>query len=62
MKNPAKDLICSGIVPQHPPIILINPFSHNSLKVILRNFGSLTSGEIDKVWLVGPITPAIKRG
>ena len=31
-------------------------------KVTARNAGSLTSGEIDSVLLVGPIAPATKRG
>ena len=34
----------------------------SSSKVIARNAGLLTSGEIDSVRLVGPIEPATKRG
>ena len=36
--------------------------SRSSSKVMLRNAGLLTSGEIDRIRLVGPIEPATKRG
>ena len=36
--------------------------SFSSSKVTLRKAGSLTSGEIEQVRLVGPKTPATKRG
>jgi hypothetical protein len=36
--------------------------SHSSSNVMLRNDGLFTSGEIDKIFVVGPIEPATKRG
>ena len=36
--------------------------SVSASNVMLRNAGLLTSGEIDRIRLVGPIEPATKRG
>ncbi len=48
--------------PSHSPRSASAYASTSSSNVMLRKPGSLTSGEIDAVLLVGPSAPATKRG